>query len=127
MARILGVEIPGHKRVVIGLTRIYGIGNKTSNVILEAVKVDPDKKIIELSQEEVSTIVKEIRDHYLIEGALRSKVQLAIKLKKDIGCYVGKRLREGRTVRGQRTKNNCRTKKGPKKNAIKKRSRSTSK
>ena len=121
MARILGVEIPDQKRAIIGLSYIYGIGVKTAGVILKKVDSDPNKKIADLTSEEIARILKVINEEYKVEGELRSEKMLAIKRLMDVGCYEGRRHREGRTVRGQRTKNNCRTKKGPKPNAIKKR------
>lgn len=120
MARLLGVEIPDNKRTVIGLTTIYGIGVKTAAVILAKCGVDSDKRFGEMSSEEVKKVVKEINDNHKVEGVLKSEVMLSIKRKMDIGSYQGIRHRSGRlTVRGQRTKNNGRTKRGAKKNTIK--------
>jgi small subunit ribosomal protein S13 len=123
MARILGVEIPDEKRAIIGLTSIYGVGVKTSALVLKATGIDPDRKISSLTAEEIKKLLQELSGNYKLEGPLRAEGKLAIKRLMDMGCYRGKRHREGRTVRGQRTKNNGRTNKGPKKNAIKKKKR----
>lgn len=120
MARILGVEIADGKRAVIGLTGIYGIGLSTAQSILQVLEISFDKKIGALSAEEKKKILAYIAANYKVEGALRAEKMLAIKRLMDMGCYIGKRHRENRTVRGQRTKNNGRTKKGAKQNAIKK-------
>ena len=120
MARIAGVDLPTNKRVEIGLTYIYGIGRSTSQEILDSLKISYDKKIKDLTEEEVDTIRKTITDEYIIEGTLRTQTNLAIKRLMDIGNYRGVRHRKGLPVNGQRTKTNARTRKGKKKMAIKK-------
>ena len=115
MARIAGIDLPKEKRVEIGLTYIYGIGRKTSNDILAAAKVNPDTRVKNLSDEEESKL-RECIDHgYIVEGDLRRQTALDIKRLTEIGCYRGLRHRKGLPVRGQRSKTNARTRKGPKK------------
>lgn len=120
MARILGVDIPENKATKISLTAIYGIGDTTAKKICELAKVDPDKKVKDLSETELSELRKAI-DHLrndeglLIEGELRKKVNLAIKNEMEIGSYRGIRHRRNLPVRGQRTRTNARTRKGPRK------------
>ena len=115
MARIAGVDLPREKRVEIGLTYIYGIGLPTSKAILEKAEVNPDTRVKDLSEEEVGAIRKIIDSEYVVEGDLRREVSLNIKRLMEIGCYRGIRHRRGLPVRGQNTKNNSRTRKGPKK------------
>ena len=115
MARIAGVDLPREKRVEIGLTYIYGIGLPTSRIILEKAGVNPDTRVKDLSEEEVGAIRKIIDSEYVVEGDLRREVSLNIKRLMEIGCYRGIRHRRGLPVRGQNTKNNSRTRKGPKK------------
>ena len=115
MARIAGVDLPREKRVEIGLTYIYGIGLPTSKAILEKAGVNPDTRVKDLSEEEVGAIRKIIDSEYVVEGDLRREVSLNIKRLMEIGCYRGIRHRRGLPVRGQNTKNNSRTRKGPKK------------
>ncbi|HEX68614.1 30S ribosomal protein S13 [Candidatus Calescamantes bacterium] len=115
MARILGVEIPDNKRVDIGLTYIYGIGISRANEVLKATGVDKNKKIKDLTPDELSQIASFIQRNYKIEGALRQEVAQNIKRLIDIGCYRGIRHRLGLPVRGQRTRCNARTRKGPRK------------
>ena len=115
MARIAGVDLPREKRVEIGLTYIYGIGLPTSRLILEKAGVNPDTRFKDLSEEEVGAIRKIIDSEYVVEGDLRREVSLNIKRLMEIGCYRGIRHRRGLPVRGQNTKNNSRTRKGPKK------------
>ena len=115
MARIAGVDLPREKRVEIGLTYIYGIGLPTSRVILEKAGVNPDTRVKDLSEEEVGAIRKIIDSEYVVEGDLRREVSLNIKRLMENGCYRGIRHRRGLPVRGQNTKNNSRTRKGPKK------------
>ena len=115
MARIAGVDLPREKRVEIGLTYIYGIGLPTSRLILEKAGVNPDTRVKDLSEEEVGAIRKIIDSEYVVEGDLRREVSLNIKRLMEIGCYRGIRHRRGLPVRGQNTKNNSRTRKGPKK------------
>ena len=115
MARIAGVDLPREKRVEIGLTYIYGIGRPTATAILEKAKVNPDTRIKDLSEDEVGAIRKIIESEYDVEGDLRRDVSMNIKRLMEIGCYRGIRHRRGLPVRGQNTKNNSRTRKGPKK------------
>jgi small subunit ribosomal protein S13 len=114
MARISGVDLPREKRVEIGLTYIYGIGRTSSNKILAAAKVNPDTRVRELTDAEVKRISEVIEKDYMVEGDLRRETQLNIKRLQEIGCYRGIRHRRGLPVRGQRTKTNARTRKGPK-------------
>lgn len=113
MARIAGVDIPPNKRVEIGLTYIYGIGRSLSNKILAEAGISPDKKVRDLSDDELLRIRNIIQRDYKVEGELRKDVQMAIKRLMDIGCYRGLRHRRGLPVRGQRTHTNARTRKGP--------------
>ena len=115
MARIADVDLPREKRVEIGLTYIYGIGLPTSRTILEKAGVNPDTRVKDLSEEEVGAIRKIIDSEYVVEGDLRREVSLNIKRLMEIGCYRGIRHRRGLPVHGQNTKNNSRTRKGPKK------------
>ena len=114
MARIAGIDLPREKRIEIGLTYIYGIGVVTSNKILEAAKVDPNTRVRDLTDDEVKRIGEVIADNYTVEGDLRREVALNIKRLQEIGCYRGVRHRKGLPVRGQKTKTNARTRKGPK-------------
>ena len=120
MARIAGIEIPNHKRVEVGLTYIYGIGRQKSRTILDRVKVDLNKKIKDLTAEELSRIRKHIESDEMVEGDLKKKVNTDIKRLMDINCYRGRRHKKGLPVRGQRTKTNARTRKGPRGSMIKK-------
>lgn len=115
MARIAGVDLPREKRVEIGLTYIYGIGRKTANDILEKAQVNPDVRVKDLTEEEAGRIRKIIDQEYVVEGDLRREVSLNIKRLMEIGCYRGIRHRRSLPVRGQKTKTNARTRKGPKK------------
>jgi len=115
MARIAGVDLPREKRVEIGLTYIYGIGLPSSKAILEKANVNPDTRVKDLSEDEVGAIRKIIDSEYMVEGDLRREVSLNIKRLMEIGCYRGIRHRRNLPVRGQNTKNNSRTRKGPKK------------
>lgn len=118
MARIAGVDLPREKRVEIGLTYIYGIGRSTSNRILAAAKVNPDTRVRDLTDEEVAAISAVIADpeqNIMVEGDLRRDVAMNIKRLQEIGCYRGIRHRKGLPCRGQKTKTNARTCKGPKK------------
>ena len=114
MARIVGVDLPREKRVEIGLTYIYGIGRKTSNDILRNAGINPDTRVKDLTEAEVALIRAEI-DKYLVEGDLRREIAMNIKRLREINCYRGIRHKKGLPVRGQNTKNNARTRKGPKK------------
>jgi len=115
LARIAGIDLPKQKKVYIGLTYIFGIGEVTSKKILEAAKVDPEKKVAELTEKEVAEIRSIMTSNYKVEGSLRSEVQQNIKRLMDIGAYRGLRHRRGLPVRGQRTRTNARTRKGKKK------------
>jgi small subunit ribosomal protein S13 len=115
MARIAGVDLPKHKRGVIGLTYIYGIGRSTAASILEKAGVDPDTKVEEWTDEQQQTIRTVINEGIKVEGALRSETQLSIKRLIDINSYRGTRHRTGLPVRGQRTRTNSRTRKGKRK------------
>ncbi len=114
MARIAGVDLPREKRVEIGLTYIYGIGRSSSNKILSAANVNPDTRVRELTDDEVKRLAEVIEKNYMVEGDLRREVALNIKRLQEIGCYRGIRHRKGLPVRGQKTKTNARTRKGPK-------------
>jgi small subunit ribosomal protein S13 len=115
MARISGIDLPKNKRGEIGLTYIYGIGRPSAQKILTDAGVDLNKKVQEWNDDELTKIRTIINDSFKVEGALRSETQLNIKRLMDIGCYRGVRHRLGLPVRGQRTKNNCRTRKGKRK------------
>ncbi len=114
MARIAGVDLPNDKRVEIGLTYIYGIGLTLSKQIIAKCGIDPDTRVKDLTDDEVSTIRQELESNYKIEGDLRREIAMNIKRLTEIGCYRGRRHRTGLPVRGQRTKTNARTRKGPK-------------
>ena len=115
MARIAGIDLPREKRIEIGLTYIYGIGRKSANDILKAANVNPDTRVKDLTEAEESALREVIDKNYTIEGDLRREVAMNIKRLTEIGCYRGVRHRRGLPVRGQRTKTNARTRKGPKK------------
>lgn len=115
MARIAGIDLPKNKRGVIGLTYIFGIGRSSAAQILESAGVSLDKKVQDWDDDELSKIRKIVGDDFKTEGALRSEIQLNIKRLMDIGCYRGVRHRAGLPLRGQRTKNNSRTRKGRRK------------
>ena len=115
MARIAGIDLPREKRVEIGLTYIYGIGVSSSRKILEKANVNPDIRVKDLTDEQVNQIRKVMDEEYKVEGDLRREVALNIKRLTEIGCYRGLRHRRGLPVRGQRTKTNARTRKGPRK------------
>ena len=115
MARIAGVDLPREKRVEIGLTYIYGIGRKLSNDILKATGINPDTRVKDLTDDESSKLREEIDRDYRVEGDLRRDVALDIKRLIEIGSYRGQRHRRGLPVRGQRSKTNARTRKGPRK------------
>ena len=114
MARIAGVDLPREKRVEIGLTYIYGIGRVSADRILEAANVDPSTRVRDLTDDEVKRISAVIDETMTVEGDLRREIALNIKRLQEIGCYRGIRHRKGLPVRGQKTKNNARTRKGPK-------------
>ena len=113
MARIAGVDIPNNKRVEIALTYIYGIGRKSANDILAKTGINPDTRAKDLTEEEVAKLRDEIENSYTVEGDLRRDVAMNIKNMVEINCYRGIRHRKGLPVRGQRTKTNARTRKGP--------------
>jgi|SRR5690554_1533972 len=115
MARIAGIDLPKNKRGVIGLTYIYGIGRSSAAKILTQAEVDLDKKVEDWNDDDLAKIRQILNDEYRLEGALRSETQLNIKRLMDIGCYRGIRHRSGLPLRGQKTKNNARTRKGRKK------------
>ena len=114
MARIAGVDLPRDKRVEIGLTYIYGIGRTSATRILEAANVDPNTRVRDITDEEVKRISAVIDETQTVEGDLRREIAMNIKRLQEIGCYRGIRHRKGRPVRGQKTKTNARTRKGPK-------------
>ena len=120
MARIAGVDLPRNKRVEIGLTYIYGIGRSSSNEILAKLGINPDTKTDDLTEGQVNDIRKMIDGEYKVEGDLRSEIAMNIKRLMDLGCYRGLRHRRGLPVHGQRTSTNARTRKGPKRTAVKK-------
>ena len=113
MARISGVDIPNQKRVEIALTYIYGIGLKSSKDILAKTGIDPDKRAKDLTEDEIAKLRDEIENNYTVEGELRREVAMNTKRLVEINCYRGIRHRKGLPVRGQRTKTNARTRKGP--------------
>jgi small subunit ribosomal protein S13 len=115
MARIAGVDLPRDKRVEIGLTYIFGIGRKSANDILAATGINPDTRVRDLSEDEISKLREHIDHNYVVEGDLRRTVAFDIKRLIEIGSYRGLRHRKGLPVRGQRSKTNARTRKGPKK------------
>ena len=120
MARIAGVDLPRKKRIEIGLTYIYGIGKTTSQNILSQLQIDPDTKTDDLTEDQINNIRKAIDNNYKVEGELRTEVSLNIKRLMDLGSYRGLRHRKGLPARGQRTSTNARTRKGPKRAAVKK-------
>ena len=122
MARIAGVDLPNEKRLEIGLTYIKGIGRVTSNKILSETKISPDIRVKDLTEEQVASLRNYIEKHLTVEGDLTREVSLNIKALSEIGCYRGIRHRKGLPVRGQSTKQNARTRKGPRKTVAKKKS-----
>ncbi len=120
MARIAGVDLPRDKHAWIALTYIYGIGRSRSKDILETTGIDPMTKAVDLTEEQVNEIRKVIDGNYKVEGELRSEVSMNIKRLMDLGCYRGLRHRKGLPCHGQRTSTNARTRKGPKRLAVKK-------
>ena len=115
MARIAGVDLPREKRVEIGLTYVFGIGRKTSNEILAKTGINPDTRVKDLTDDEVKKLATIIADSQTVEGDLRREIALNIKRLQEIGCYRGIRHRKSLPVRGQKTKTNARTRKGPRK------------
>lgn len=122
MARIAGVDLPRGKRIEVGLTYIYGIGKTTSKRILSKLNIDPGTKTDQLSETEINNIRKIIDSETKVEGELRTDISMNIKRLMDLGAYRGLRHRKALPVRGQRTKTNARTRKGPRRSAIKKKS-----
>ncbi|MBF4695821.1 30S ribosomal protein S13 [Fusibacter ferrireducens] len=120
MARIAGVDLPREKRAVIGLTYIYGIGKPTSLELLKKAGISEDTRVKDLTEEEVSKLRALIEESVLVEGDLRREIAMNIKRLKEIGCYRGIRHRKGLPVRGQKTKTNARTRKGPKRTVSRK-------
>lgn len=120
MARIAGVDLPRKKRIEIGLTYIYGVGRSTSKNILAKLQIDPSTKTDDLTEDQITNIRKLIDGEYKVEGELRTEVSMNIKRLMDLGCYRGLRHRRGLPVNGQRTSTNARTRKGPKRTAVKK-------
>jgi len=118
VARIAGVDLPREKRVEIGLTYIFGLGRSSAKKILMLAKVDPNKRVKDLTDDEVGRLRSIIEQEFKVEGAKRTEVSLSIKRLVEIGSYRGVRHRKGLPVRGQRTKTNARTRKGPRKGAI---------
>ncbi|MBQ4381156.1 MAG: 30S ribosomal protein S13 [Oscillospiraceae bacterium] len=114
MARISGVDLPRDKRIEIGLTYVYGIGRTSAKKILEVTGIDPDTRVKDLTEAQEAALRDAIDKHYVVEGDLRRSVALDIKRLTEIGCYRGQRHRKGLPVRGQRSKTNARTRKGPK-------------
>jgi len=120
LARIAGVDLPRRKRIEIGLTYIFGIGRTTSKKILQQLKIDPNTLTDDLTDAQINSIRRIIDSQYKVEGELRTEVSMNIKRLMDLGCYRGLRHRRGLPVRGQRTSTNARTRKGPKRAAVKK-------
>lgn len=120
MARIAGVDLPKNKRVEVGLTYIYGIGRSTSKQILTQLNIDPNTRTDQLSETEINNIRRVIDEGFKVEGELRSEISMNIKRLMDLGAYRGLRHRKSLPVRGQRTKTNSRTRKGPRRAAVKK-------
>lgn len=115
MPRILGVDIPNNKRIVIALTYIYGIGVKTSRKILKTLEIDENKRAKDLNEEDVSRLALELEKNYVVEGQLQRQIKRNIQRLREIACYRGMRHRRGLPVRGQKTQSNARTRKGPRK------------
>jgi len=121
LARIVGVDVPDNKRAVVALTYIYGVGRTSSEKILKEAGVEESARVKDLSAEELGRIRQVLENSYRVEGSLRTEIALSIKRLKDIGCYRGWRHRRGLPCRGQRTRTNARTRKGPKKTVAGKR------
>ncbi len=117
MARIAGVDLPRDKRIEVSLTYIYGLGRSAAKAILEQTGINPDTRVKDLTEEEVSKLREIIEKQYQVEGDLRRQISMDIKRLMDLGCYRGLRHRRGLPVRGQKTKTNARTRKGPKRTA----------
>jgi len=117
LARIAGIDLPRDKRVEVGLTYIFGLGPSSSRRILRTAEINPDARVKDLTEEEITRLRREIETNYKVEGALRAEVGQNVRRLMDIGCYRGFRHRRGLPVRGQRTRTNARTRKGPKKSS----------
>ena len=124
MARIAGVDLPRDKRVEIGITYIYGIGRPTATKILKATGINPDTRVKDLTEEDISKLREYIDHNYKVEGELRTEVNLNVKRLMEIGCFRGVRHRKGLPVRGQSSKRNARTRKGPRRTVAKKKTAS---
>ncbi|MFT4539128.1 MAG: small subunit ribosomal protein S13 [Planctomycetota bacterium] len=122
MARVIGVDLPNNKRLEFGLTYLYGVGRTTSTKICKDLDLDPGMKVRDLTEEQVTTLAVHIQKQYSVEGTLRRQLATAISRLRDIGCYRGLRHRRSLPVRGQRTKTNARTRKGPKRTVAGKKS-----
>ncbi len=122
MARVIGVDIPGNKRLEIGLTYIFGVGRKTALDVCRDLKLDPGMKVRDLNEEQVTSLATHLQKTYNVEGELRRSIAQAISRLRDIGCYRGLRHRRSLPVRGQRTRTNARSRKGPKKTVAGKKS-----
>jgi len=120
MARIAGIDLPRNKRIIVALTYIHGVGDSTAKKIVEKCGLDPDLRTNALSETDIRSIRQVIEDNFKVEGDLRREVQLNIKRLMDLGCYRGLRHRRGLPVRGQRTRTNARTRKGPRRTVMKK-------
>ncbi len=120
MARIAGVDLPRKKRIIIALTYIYGVGKSISTEILAKLNIDPNKKTDDMTESEINEIRKLIDNTYKVEGELRTEISMNIKRLMDLGCYRGLRHRRSLPVHGQRTSTNARTRKGPRRTAVKK-------
>ncbi|OQX56363.1 MAG: 30S ribosomal protein S13 [Candidatus Cloacimonas sp. 4484_209] len=127
MARIAGIDLPKNKRIEIALTYIFGIGRTSSTHILSRTNIDPGKKVKDLTEKEIESIRKEIENNYMVEGVLRAEISNNIKRLIEIGSYRGIRHKKGLPVRGQRTRTNARTRKGPKKGSVALRKKSRAK
>jgi small subunit ribosomal protein S13 len=120
LARIAGVDLPRNKRIEIGLTYIYGVGKSSSQKILKQLNIDPNLKTDDLTESQINSIRKVLDSDHKVEGELRSEISMSIKRLMDLGCYRGLRHRKSLPVRGQRTHTNSRTRKGPRRGAVKK-------
>jgi small subunit ribosomal protein S13 len=120
LARIAGVDLPKNKRIEIGLTYIYGVGRSTSRKVLDQLNIDPNMKTDDLTEAQVNNIRKVLDSEHKVEGELRTEISMSIKRLMDLGCYRGLRHRKSLPVRGQRTHTNSRTRKGPRRGAVKK-------
>ncbi len=120
MARIAGVDLPKNKRIEIGLTYIYGVGRSTSRKVLDQLNIDPNMKTDDLTEAQINNIRKVLDSEHKVEGELRTEISMSIKRLMDLGCYRGLRHRKSLPVRGQRTHTNSRTRKGPRRGAVKK-------